>query len=152
MGRVLVVDDDTVIRELLATILEEETDFEVLKAAHGREALDRLSETRVDAIVCDVNMPVMNGVELVRAVRANPRLRGVPIIVISAIETPATLDPNLDIDVMLEKPFDISTLTACLSFVLNGARGPRQQVWVTRRRAAVGGEPPRYPLLESACA
>ncbi|HMM41232.1 MAG TPA: response regulator [Thermomicrobiales bacterium] len=150
MERVLVVDDDAVIRDLLAAILEDETDYEVLMAANGREALDRLAESRVDAIVCDVNMPVMNGIELVRAVRSDPKLRQVPVIMISAVATPATLDPRLDIDVMIEKPFDISTLTACLAFVFNGVRSSRQQVWIIRRRAAVGGESPRHPLAHNA--
>lgn len=150
MERVLVVDDDAVIRDLLAAILEEETDYEVIQAANGREALDRLAESRVDAIVCDVNMPVMGGVELVRRVRADPRLRQMPVIVISAVETPATLDPRLDIDIMIEKPFDISTLAACLAFVLSGARAGHQQIWVTRRRATVGGEPSRYQVAHQA--
>ncbi len=150
MERVLVVDDDAVIRDLLAAVLQEETDYEVILAANGREALDRLAESRVDAVVCDVNMPVMGGVELVRTIRADSRLSRTPVIIISAVETPETLDPRLDIDVMIEKPFDITTLTACLAFVLNGARRDRQHVWVTRRRAVVGGEPPCYPVTHQA--
>ncbi|MEI2618715.1 MAG: response regulator [Thermomicrobiales bacterium] len=148
MERVLVVDDDDVIRDLLVSILEEETGYEVIMAANGRDALDRLAESRVDAIVCDVNMPVMDGIELVRAVRADSHLSEMPVIVISAIETPESLDPLLDIDVMIEKPFDIATLTACLAFVFSDAHTSHQHIWINHRH--VGAQLPWYSAAHHA--
>lgn len=76
---ILVVDDDADIRELYRSFLEPR--FGVLDAAHGREALDVLRTRAVDLAVVDVHMPVMNGVELIRAMRADPTLARVPVIV-----------------------------------------------------------------------
>jgi CheY-like chemotaxis protein len=140
MARILVVDDDSVIRELLAAVLEEESDHQVILAANGQEALDRLTEFAVDAIVCDINMPVMSGLELVRRVRADPDLCDTPVLMISAVVEPNDLDPELEVDLMLEKPFEINALLACVAFVLKGVRAGRRHVVVSRRRAAASVE------------
>jgi two-component system chemotaxis response regulator CheY len=136
MATILVVDDDSVIRELLAAVLEEESDHEVIVAANGQEALDQLSEHPIDAIVCDVNMPVMDGIELVRSVRANPDTEELPVLMISAAVPASALEPELGVDLMLEKPFEINALLACVSFILDQVRAGTQTVRVTRRRAA----------------
>lgn len=140
MANILVVDDDSVIRELLVAVLEEESGHQVIVASNGQEALDRLEANEIDAIVCDINMPVMDGFELVRNVRANPDLHELPVLMISAAAKLERVDPNLDVDLMLEKPFELSSLLACIGFILNGVRaGTRagsHSVRVTRRRAA----------------
>lgn len=76
---VLVVDDEEDTRELYRLVLE--PDFDVLDAQDGREALAVLRSQRVDLVIADVHMPVMNGVELIRAMRADPALSRVPVIV-----------------------------------------------------------------------
>lgn len=76
---ILVVDDDTDILDLYAAFLEPR--FVVLGATNGREALDVLQTQHVDLAIVDVNMPVMNGVELVRAIRADSVLESLPIVV-----------------------------------------------------------------------
>jgi two-component system, NarL family, response regulator LiaR len=69
--RVLLVDDHTVVRRGLRLVFELEDDLEVVgEAADGREALDRVAELRPDVVVMDLLMPVMNGVEATRAIRA----------------------------------------------------------------------------------
>jgi CheY-like chemotaxis protein len=140
MARILVVDDDSVIRELLVEVLEEESGYEVIVAANGQAALDQLDQHEVDAVVCDVNMPVMDGFEFVRNVRAKPELHDLPVLMISAAARLERVDPDLEVDLMLEKPFELTSLLACVSFILNGVRaGTRagsQSVRVTRRRAA----------------
>ncbi len=136
MARILVVDDDSVIRELVATVLEEESDHTVVLAENGKDALARLAESPVDAIVCDVNMPVMDGYELVRAVRSTPEFHELPVLMISAVATAEDLDSSVDVDVMLEKPFEINALLACIAFILSGMRAGQHAVRVTRRRAA----------------
>jgi CheY-like chemotaxis protein len=76
---ILVVDDDPDVRELYAAVLEPR--FTVLTAANGQEALERLQSERVDLSIIDVHMPIMNGTELVRSIRADPRLERMPIII-----------------------------------------------------------------------
>ncbi len=69
--RVLLVDDHTVVRRGLRLVFELEEDLEVVgEAADGREALERVAELRPDVVVMDLLMPVMNGVEATRAIRA----------------------------------------------------------------------------------
>jgi CheY-like chemotaxis protein len=76
---VLVVDDDPDVRDLYRDFLEGR--FGILEAENGREALAILKTHRVDLAIVDVIMPVMNGVDLVRAMRADPSLESLPILV-----------------------------------------------------------------------
>jgi CheY-like chemotaxis protein len=136
MARILVVDDDSVIRELLVEVLEDESDHEVIVASNGQEALDQLGRHPVDAIVCDINMPVMDGFELVRNVRAHPELQDLPVLMMSAAARLERVDPDLEVDLMLEKPFELTSLLACVGYILDGVRAGTRTVRVTRRRAA----------------
>jgi CheY-like chemotaxis protein len=79
---ILVVDDDPDVRSLYREFLG--PNFAVVEAANGQEALETLKTLRVDLAVVDVIMPVMNGVELVRAIRADPSLEALPILVQSS--------------------------------------------------------------------
>jgi CheY-like chemotaxis protein len=81
-GAILVVDDDPDIRFCYRMILE--PPFRVLEAQHGRHALEVLAAEPVALAIVDVHMPVMNGVELIRAMRDDPRLRDLPVIVQSS--------------------------------------------------------------------
>jgi CheY-like chemotaxis protein len=76
---VLIVDDDRDARDLYRAFLE--LHFAVLEAENGQQALQILKKQRVDLAIVDVYMPVMNGVELVRAIRADPSLDSLPIVV-----------------------------------------------------------------------
>lgn len=76
---VLVVDDDPDVCALYHDFLESR--FEVLSATSGKEALEVLRSRRVDLAIVDVHMPIMNGAELIRAIRADPSLEGLPIVV-----------------------------------------------------------------------
>jgi CheY-like chemotaxis protein len=101
-GAILVVDDDPGIRECYRLILEPR--FTVLEADNGREALAVLAAQEVALLVVDVHMPVMNGVELVRAIRDDPKLRALPVIVQTsdraAVRAPIWTDLHVDQTVM----------------------------------------------------
>ncbi|MHC4404032.1 MAG: response regulator [Planctomycetota bacterium] len=90
MPSVIVVDDSGVERRLVCEILKKESQWTVTEAANGVEALARMEETSPDLIVTDLNMPEMDGLELVTAVRQ--RHPGVPVVLITAYgsETLAT--------------------------------------------------------------
>jgi CheY-like chemotaxis protein len=81
--RVLVVDDDPDLREAIADALRFEG-HRVTEAANGREALEMVRRQRPSVIVTDLVMPVMSGWELVGALAADPSLRAIPVIVVSA--------------------------------------------------------------------
>jgi two-component system chemotaxis response regulator CheB len=92
--RVVVVDDSVVIRRLVKDVLAEHPDIDVVGVAeNGEVALQRIAELRPDAVTMDIEMPKMNGIEAVRALRkTNPRL---PIVMFSTLTergASATLD------------------------------------------------------------
>jgi two-component system sensor histidine kinase and response regulator WspE len=80
--RILVVDDSITVREVERQLLKR-AGYEVDVAVDGKEGLNALIARRYDLLVTDVDMPRMTGIELTRAVRAEPRLAGLPIIIVS---------------------------------------------------------------------
>jgi len=85
-GRVLVVDDAAISRELVKAILQS-AGYEVESAADGVDALSRLRVDDFDLVVADVEMPRMDGLELTAALRLDPRLAGLPVVILSAKES-----------------------------------------------------------------
>ncbi|EJW10870.1 Response regulator receiver [Rhodovulum sp. PH10] len=81
----MVVDDGITIRLFYRDVLEA-AGFTVAEAANGVEGLERALLDRFDLMIVDVNMPKMNGYELVRQVRDDPALRSIPIVTISTEE------------------------------------------------------------------
>ena len=82
---IMIVDDSLTARTFIARTLEISGIElqQVFQARNGQEALDLLQREWVDIVFVDINMPVMNGVELVRRMRASEVLKSVPVIVIS---------------------------------------------------------------------
>src|SRR5437868_11340329 len=116
--RVLVVDDDPDIRELLFTALEDEG-FEVVPAGNGQEALAVIATFRPDVIVLDLMMPVMDGWQSVRELRA--RDEDIPIILLSAARDLRTHAKALSAADIIEKPFDLSELLPKIARVASAA-------------------------------
>ena len=81
--RVLVVDDETETLQLVSEVLRS-AEYLPLLAASGREALDILSQTSVDAILLDLLMPQMNGFEVLHRIKADPQLRDIPVFILTA--------------------------------------------------------------------
>ena len=107
---VLLAEDDLDIRDVLADMLRAEG-FEVLEAGNGREALQLALTQRPNVIVTDLMMPMMDGRELISALKARAALSTVPIIVITAFRG---YTDGLAADRMLAKPFDLDELTAAI--------------------------------------
>jgi two-component system chemotaxis response regulator CheY len=79
----MVVDDSRALRRILGEMLKQ-SGFEIVEAANGREALTRLQENApLDVVLVDWNMPEMNGLELVRAVRGDSRYDAMPLIMVT---------------------------------------------------------------------
>jgi len=83
--RVLIVDDSSVMRKIVDRSLRQAglELTEVLEASNGAEALARLAEKRVDLILSDINMPTMDGLEMVRQLQTVENAKGTPIIMIT---------------------------------------------------------------------
>jgi CheY-like chemotaxis protein len=106
--RVLVVDDDRVIQQLLEVNLELEGYEVVATASDGREALDKIAELKPDLVILDIMMPKMDGLEVCRHLKADPSLAKIPVVLLSARAQDLDVREGLDIgaDAYLTKPFD----------------------------------------------
>ena len=104
MKRILVVDDEPDILDLLVEILEGEG-YETLAAQDGLAALTSLSDATVDLVITDGMMPRLGGVELIRSMRGRPEFRDIPVILMSAAHHPG--HDGLDRTLFLPKPFDL---------------------------------------------
>lgn len=82
--RVLVVDDAAAIRELERTILEK-AGYDVVTAADGREALLRIADRTPDLVLTDIEMPELDGLGLIDAIRSTPRIASLPVIVVTTL-------------------------------------------------------------------
>ena len=119
MVKILVVDDEPTIRRLLRLTLGPGHDVE--EAEDGRVALQKMARTVPDIVLLDIAMPNLDGLAVCRAVRADPTLRAVGIIVISAhANRGEALDAGADL--YLQKPFRPLELLKAIDDVLN-ARG-----------------------------
>src|SRR5688572_6437594 len=83
MTTVLVIEDNREYREILVEILQLES-YLTVTAANGLIGLQKLQEHLPNLIVCDVDMPVMNGLEVLRIVKADPLLSMLPFLILSA--------------------------------------------------------------------
>jgi two-component system chemotaxis response regulator CheY len=81
---VMVVDDFATMRRIVRNILKDLQFKEIIEAENGEEALKLLKSAKVDLIVSDWNMPVMTGLELLKRVRADGRLKDLPFLMVTA--------------------------------------------------------------------
>lgn len=87
MARILVVDDDSVVLELVEELLSLQSHS--LEFGHnGKEALEKLKQGPFDLLIIDRNMPVMDGVAAIAAIRRDPQLRGLKILMFTAYDSP----------------------------------------------------------------
>jgi CheY-like chemotaxis protein len=121
MKYVLVVDDEEFIRQVVGEVLRDEG-YGVLFAGSGRSMLDLLRTERPDLVLLDVMMPDGDGREALRAMRSQPDLRDIPVVIVS---TGVTL-PRLEGagEVVLEKPFDLERLLRLVRDTIGPASEP----------------------------
>ena len=105
---VLVVDDSKTLRLLVARTLEEFSNVRVVQAVDGLDALERLGQERFELILTDINMPNMNGFELLEAIRINRGDTVTPIVVITTEGDQASAERALELgaNAHLSKPLD----------------------------------------------
>lgn len=120
--RILVVDDERAVRESLERALRLEG-YDVVLAENGQQGLDRMRERASDAVVLDVLMPCIGGVELCRMIRASGDRT--PVLMLTARDAVAERIAGLDAgaDDYLTKPFVLEELTARLRALLRRSNG-----------------------------
>lgn len=123
MTRILVADDAPDILDLLARLLRIDG-YEVLTARDGSQAVELASAHQPDAILLDVMMPGMDGIEVCRRLKADPRLRSIPVILVTAKSADDDVVVGLDVgaDDYVTKPFRKEILAARLRSALRVKR------------------------------
>lgn len=116
---VMVVDDSTVMRMTVGTILRE-VGYEVVEADNGQVALDRAKQVQVELIVCDVNMPVMDGLTFVRLLKELPQYKFVPVIMLTTVtgQTEMEAGKAAGVKAWMVKPFDREKLLGAVAKLL----------------------------------
>lgn len=127
MKDILVVDDSKVMRDMVIACLRPEPDTVFTHAASGLEAIEKLSLKRYDAVVLDLNMPDIGGIEVVEFIRGQDQLRGLPIIVVTTRGDEASRERALGAGAtrFMTKPFAPETILAEVRSLLGGARAAR---------------------------
>ncbi len=105
--RVLLVDDSQAMRAFVEAALEEHDEFEVDSARTGFEALKLLPTGDYDLVITDINMPDLNGLELIRFARSHDRYKTTPILIISTEGSRRDVEKAMDLGASeyLVKPF-----------------------------------------------
>lgn len=121
---ILVVDDSATVRAVIRKTLElsgiELGEF--LEAANGKEGLETLRKSWVDLVFCDINMPVMNGEEMIRAMREDEELRSIPVVVVSTEASSTRIEAlhRLGVQDYIKKPFTPEMLRNVVKTLLGG--------------------------------
>jgi CheY-like chemotaxis protein len=119
MARILIAEDEPDIRELVAFTLRF-AGHEVIATSNGEEALEQASQVVPDIILMDVRMPRMTGYDACRAMKADPALKDIPIVFLSAKGQDSEIQTGLDAgaEEYLLKPFAPDQLTERVKVIL----------------------------------
>lgn len=114
---ILIADDSPTMRTMLVAIIEELGDYKTVEASSGFEALRLLPREQVDLILTDINMPDINGLELISYLRTNPNYKAIPIFIISTEGSMQDIEKGklLGADEYVVKPFSPATLQQLIS-------------------------------------
>jgi CheY-like chemotaxis protein len=122
MRTVLVVDDEALIAMALEAALEDEG-YRVVTAANGKQGLERLAEAPCpDIVLLDMMMPVMNGPAMLKAMAADPSLRGIPVIVMSSLPEETIRARSIGIVAILRKPYTADEVLGAIARVVRDGR------------------------------
>ena len=113
MTVVLVADDEPTITAFLQEVLEDEG--YTVRTAYGAAVLLLVQEEPPSLILLDVNMPGMDGIQIVNHLRADSRTAEIPIVLMSAMRHLHARTQDLAVDRVLTKPFDLVTLLTCVA-------------------------------------
>jgi CheY-like chemotaxis protein len=121
--RILVVEDNDANRVMLCRRLNKRG-YATTEAADGRQALDAVRKQRFDLVLCDIMMPGVDGYEVLRTMKADPELRAIPIIMISALDEMAGVVKCIEMGAedYLHKPYEPVLLHARINACLDKRR------------------------------
>ena len=105
--KILIAEDSPTMRSLIVSTLSAMGDYEIFEAANGFEALRILPREKVDLVITDINMPDINGLELLNFVKGNQQYQKIPLIIVSTEGSEKDKQKGLSLgaDAYLVKPF-----------------------------------------------
>ncbi len=111
--KILIVDDDAAMAKLMNITLSR-ANYEVFEASYSLPALFRVVHTLPDLILVDLNMPIMNGLELIEQFKGHEETRNVPIVAVTGMDTPENRKAAHDLGCVgfIAKPFDAKQFPA----------------------------------------
>jgi len=114
--KILIAEDSSTMRSLIVSTIAALGDFEIVEAANGFEALRILPREKVDLVITDINMPDINGLELVSFVKNNPNYKQTPLFIISTEGSERDREKGLSLgaDAYLTKPFSPQELQSLI--------------------------------------
>jgi len=118
--RFLIVEDSPTMRQLISFSLKRFKGCKIIEAVDGVDALKKLQAEEVDMILTDINMPVMDGLKLVTLVKSNPRLRDIPIVIITTEGAQEDREKGLQLgaEAYVSKPIQSSGLLKIITEIL----------------------------------
>jgi two-component system, chemotaxis family, chemotaxis protein CheY len=118
-AHILIVDDSRTVRQLVRGALEQ-AGFQVTEAVDGRNALDLVGGVNPDLIITDVNMPEMDGISLVRELRARVGFPNIPILILTTLGDPESKEKGRQAGATgwMSKPFEPAKLLGAVAKVL----------------------------------
>lgn len=146
MKTILVIDDERDVLDIVRSVLRTKG-YTVLCAAGGEEGLQTAEREGVDLIVCDLMMPKVSGLEVIKRLKKHPTLCAVPVIVLSAVSADHDKPPDfwargLGVEEFIEKPFDPLDLLGRVEALL------RRSLYVSSKQQSSGTPRPVRPDVE----
>lgn len=118
MTTILIVDDEYLIADILAFALEDEG-YQTVTASNGKKALEVLARERPELVITDYMMPVMDGFEFAKAIRAREESRTLPILLMSGAQAAKGREHPELFEAVFDKPFEIDAVIAQVNRLLD---------------------------------
>lgn len=108
---VLIVDDSPTVRKFVSVSLSMQG-FNVVAACDGMDALEKLPQKKFDLVITDLNMPNMDGFELIKALRENPEYKDLPVVILTSLGDEANREQGAKLGVAsyVVKPFSLEKI------------------------------------------
>ncbi|NJK29202.1 MAG: response regulator [Acaryochloris sp. SU_5_25] len=118
--RILIIDDEQAIQAVASLSLKMEANWQVLTANSGSEGIHKAEQEQPDAILLDVMMPIMDGIDTFKQLQQNPQTRSIPVILLTAKAQAAEQEQFYDLGVagVITKPFNSLTLASQITQLL----------------------------------
>lgn len=119
MAHILITDDNSAYRASVIDVLELE-DYTLTEAENGEQALAQINTIPLDLILCDLDMPVLNGLEVLRRVKENPKTAHIPFIIITGRTDKLTMTTAIELGASdyIHKPINVEVLLEKIKHVL----------------------------------